>query len=124
MGIIERIFNFIDYKKISVNEFSKKVDVSNGYFAKQRLSNANVGSQIIEKIINTYPDISIEWLVIGKGEMLKPEARPVPVREPDKSALEMIWELSAENALLKREIEEMRKEKKNKAAALAVLDAK
>jgi hypothetical protein len=71
MGIIERIFSFIDYKGISVNEFSKKIDVSNGYLAKQRLSNANVGSQIIEKIVNIYPDISIEWLVTGKGEMLR-----------------------------------------------------
>jgi hypothetical protein len=36
----------------------------------------------------------------------------------------VIRELLAENALLKREIEEIRKEKKNKTAALAVLDAK
>jgi uncharacterized small protein (DUF1192 family) len=54
----------------------------------------------------------------------KPENRPVPVREPDKSALEMIRELSAENALLKKEIEKIRKEKKNKTTALAVLAAK
>jgi hypothetical protein len=71
MNTIERIFKFIEYKGISTNEFSKKTGVSNGYFAKQKASNANIGSQIIEKIVNNYPEISIDWLIMGQGEMLR-----------------------------------------------------
>jgi phage repressor protein C with HTH and peptisase S24 domain len=82
MGIIERIFCFIDYKGISVNEFSKSINVSNGYLAKQRISNANVGSHIIEKIVNMYPNISIEWLITGQGEMLRGGVESTAVLAP------------------------------------------
>lgn len=69
MNIVSRIYKIIDCKGVTVNEFSNKIGVSNGYFAKQRSSNGNIGSQIIEKIVNMYPDISLEWLILGKGEM-------------------------------------------------------
>lgn len=69
MGIISRIYEFIDYKDVTVNEFSNKIGVSNGYFAKQRSVNGNVSSRIIEKIVNLYPEISLEWLILGKGNM-------------------------------------------------------
>ena len=70
-NIIERIYKIIDYKSISVNEFSKKISVSNGYLAKQRANKANIGSHIIEKIVREYPDINPDWLLTGRGEMLK-----------------------------------------------------
>jgi hypothetical protein len=86
MNTIERIFKFIEYIGVSTNEFSKKINVSNGYFAKQRASNANIGSQIIEKIVNNYPELSTDWLITGKGEMLRgaePVARqPAASKEP------------------------------------------
>jgi hypothetical protein len=71
MSTIERIFKYIGYKGISVNEFSKTIDVSNGYFAKQKGANANIGSQIIEKIVNNYPELNTDWLITGNGDMLR-----------------------------------------------------
>ena len=71
MNIIDRIYKIIDFKGVSVNEFSKKIDVSNGYLAKQRTAKANVGSHIIEKIVRCNPDINLIWLITGEGSMLK-----------------------------------------------------
>lgn len=70
-SIIARIYDIIAYSGLTVNEFSIKTGVSNGYFAKQRSVNGNIGSQIIEKIINIFPEISIEWLITGRGSMLQ-----------------------------------------------------
>lgn len=67
---IDRIYKFINHLGISVNEFSNKIGVSNGYLAKQRSASANIGSHIIEKIVISYPDISLLWLITGKGDML------------------------------------------------------
>ena len=72
MNIIERIYQVFDYKGGSVYKISKKIDVSNGYFSKTRAKQGNVGSDIIEKIVNYYTDINVEWLITGNGEMLKP----------------------------------------------------
>ena len=70
MSVIQRILQIIDYSGLGITEFSKFVGVSNGYFAKQKAKNANVGSQILEKIVKKYPDINVAWLLTGEGDML------------------------------------------------------
>lgn len=71
MNIIERIYQVFDYKQDSVYKISKEIGVSNGYFSKTRAKQGSVGSDIIEKIVNYYTDINVEWLITGNGEMIK-----------------------------------------------------
>ncbi len=71
MSIIERIYNLSEFKGDSIYKLSKSLGVSNGYFAKQRQSNGSVSSNILEKIVSYYADVNIEWLITGKGNMLK-----------------------------------------------------
>ena len=113
MTIIDRILQFIDYKGISINKFSKMIGVSNAYFSKQKKNNANIGSQIIEKIVNTCHDISLLWLVMGEGEMLKESKNTCSdlsvSNNQQKKAEDVlqkeIEKLEAKNLLLKIEIE-------------------
>lgn len=70
MKTIDRIYLFAEYKSISIYKLSKKIEVSNGYLAKQRENKANLGSHIIEKIAIEYPELSLDWLITGEGEML------------------------------------------------------
>ena len=70
-NLIDRIYKIIDYKSISVYEFSKRIHVSNGYLSKQRTNNANIGSHIIEKIVREFPDINPIWLLMGSGNMIR-----------------------------------------------------
>ena len=79
MSIIERIYQLIDYKEDSVYKISKEIGVSNGYFSKTRAKNGSIGSDIIEKIVNYYTDVNVEWLLTGKGEMLKKEKTEEPI---------------------------------------------
>lgn len=71
MGVIGRIFQIVDSLNITISEFSKNVGVSNGYFAKQKANDGNVGSHILEKIVRMYPEISTDWLLTGEGEIFK-----------------------------------------------------
>jgi len=75
MSTVENIYQFIDYKGISVNGFSKKLLVSNGYFAKQKGSNGAISSKILEKIVNKYSEINPDWLLTGRGEMLREDVK-------------------------------------------------
>ncbi|OWP83226.1 hypothetical protein BWK59_11660 [Flavobacterium davisii] len=65
--IIDRILKFIEYKGISKSKFYKETSLSNGFLDKVK----DIGVSKIEHILTTYPDINIEWLLLGKGEMLK-----------------------------------------------------
>lgn len=70
MSTIQNIYHFIENQQLSVSEFSKKIGVSNGYFAKQRTADGAISSNIIEKIVSVYPELNINWLVTGKGSIL------------------------------------------------------
>lgn len=71
MKIIDRIFQYIDYKGIKPIPFEKEIGLSNGYLGKQQKRNADLGESIILKIIENCPEINPYWLLTGEGEMLK-----------------------------------------------------
>lgn len=55
--------------KISCQEFADKMDMSvNGvYNWKKR----GLGSSVINKIVKVFPQVNVEWLLTGNGEILK-----------------------------------------------------
>ncbi|GIM53721.1 S24 family peptidase [Capnocytophaga cynodegmi] len=82
---VSRIKEFIDYKGLSVRKFEENVGFSNGAFASQYKNNKSIGSDKIENILRFYPEINTEWLLLGKGEMLKSETQPpVEIITPTK----------------------------------------
>ena len=77
MGTISRIKEYIDFKGVTNKKFEESVGFSNGAFASQLKKNRTIGVDKLENILFTYPDINTEWLLTGKGEMLKTkEAAP------------------------------------------------
>ncbi|WP_431369941.1 hypothetical protein [Kordia sp.] len=70
MKIIDRIILFIKRKNLSMRAFDKSINVGNGYTSKQSKSSASVGSDVLEKIIDVYPELSPLWLLTGKGDMI------------------------------------------------------
>lgn len=67
--VLKRIKEYIDSKGITVYAFEKQVGISNASFAHQLKKNGAVGSDKLENILNTFPDLSAEWLLRGVGEM-------------------------------------------------------
>lgn len=62
-----RMLKYLDYKGISKYKFYKDTKLSNGFLDKNR----NIGSDKCAIISNSYPEINIEWVITGKGKMLK-----------------------------------------------------
>ncbi|GIJ96609.1 transcriptional regulator [Capnocytophaga stomatis] len=66
-----RIKEFIDFKGVSVRKFEESVGFSNGSFASQFKNNKTIGVDRVENILQTYPELNAEWLLTGRGQMLK-----------------------------------------------------
>ena len=75
MKPIERIAIFIHFKKISPHAFEQKIELSNGYFSKQLKHLGSVGSDILIKIYQAYPELDILWILTGEGQMLKEDVQ-------------------------------------------------
>ena len=65
--IKERILQFADTLKISRREFYKKTGISRGTLE----SNTGITEDTLAKFIATFGEISPDWLLLGKGEMLR-----------------------------------------------------
>lgn len=70
MKIIDRIILFIKHKNLSMRAFDMSIGVGNGYTSKQSKSGASVGSDVLERIIDVYPDLNPLWLITGKEPMI------------------------------------------------------
>ncbi|WP_340074578.1 hypothetical protein [Leptobacterium sp. I13] len=70
MKIVDRIKLFIDHRNISMRRFDESIGMSKGYMSRQIKTNASVGGDVLERIIDAYPELNPIWLLKGEGDML------------------------------------------------------
>ena len=70
MRIIDRLTKYLEYKKITAYSFERNCKVANGYLSKQRKGKGTIGSDILERIYQSYSDLNLTWLVAGEEDML------------------------------------------------------
>ncbi|MBR5003788.1 MAG: hypothetical protein IKY13_09835 [Bacteroidaceae bacterium] len=63
----QRLLDFIYYLRITQTEFCNRLGVSSAYVTSIRKS---IAPEKLSKIRESYPDLNIEWLLTGEGEML------------------------------------------------------
>ncbi|MBD8388240.1 helix-turn-helix transcriptional regulator [Dysgonomonas sp. BGC7] len=63
----DRIILYLESRGISKNKFYTQTGVSNGTLDKK----SGITGDTITKIYKAYPDINLEWLIMGEGEMVK-----------------------------------------------------
>lgn len=68
MDIKERIKQFIKYLQIGQNAFERECRLSVGYINNV---GSSIGSNVLLKILNRYPQINPEWLLLGTGDMIR-----------------------------------------------------
>lgn len=79
--IKERIQVLIEALGISGREFCKSIGQSNSW---NRTIGKNIGTDIVVKILSTYPQVNINWLILGEGDIFI-ENQPSELRdEPNR----------------------------------------
>ena len=70
-SIPNRIEIVIKYYNMSYNSFAKSLGMANGTGIKTMIdNNRNPQNQTLNKIVNTYPEIDMNWLRTGAGQMV------------------------------------------------------
>lgn len=105
----ERLRQFIEYLGLTTRQFEQKISASDGQIAKLLRQNTTIQSNTMAKIKESFPKLSLDWLVSGRGEML---LGSVPAAAPDSTLdrlLERIEDLARENGQLQAENADLRK---------------
>ncbi len=71
MRIIDRVYQYLEFHAISAYAFERSCDLSNGYLGKQFRGKGTMGSAVLLKIQDQYPDLNMHWLLTGKGRMIR-----------------------------------------------------
>lgn len=70
LTVKDKIFAFLEKKGISKTEFYAETGIESSNF-KGKNKDSLPGSAMLVKILTKYPDLSADWLLTGRGEMLK-----------------------------------------------------
>jgi hypothetical protein len=68
---INRLMEYLKYKDLKQTVSEKKMQLWGGYVSKTENRNGSLGSDVLNRIALECPDLSMEWLITGRGEMLK-----------------------------------------------------
>ena len=84
---IDRLQAFFDYEGLNDNQITVSAGLSVGLINRTRKDRSGMNSGNLTKILNAYPQLSADWLLTGKGHMIKSEYEQQPHHE-EKSAEE------------------------------------
>lgn len=70
---MERFDKYMSTNGLNDNQVTQQCCLSVGLLGKARQGKSDLGQKAIEKILNTYQDLSKVWLLTGEGDMLKPQ---------------------------------------------------
>lgn len=73
-NIKNRILQWIDYNNLSVASFERKCGLSTGYIANMK---PDVNSKKLNNIAIAFPNLNMDWLKTGEGEMINPDVSMV-----------------------------------------------
>lgn len=84
--IKERILYVLEFKGIVKDKFIKKIGMTYGNFT-GKAKETPLNSTAIGNILLELPDINIEWLITGKGEML--QTQKIEVKNNDTNIIQI-----------------------------------
>lgn len=126
MRLIERLQQYLAYYNISAYSFEHTCELSNGYLGKQLKGKGAVGSDILERIKENYTDLSLIWLVTGKGAMLlSPPTTRTEKKISELNEEQHIYFTSKDEviSLLNKQIEKLEATIADKDRIIALLEA-
>jgi len=72
-----RLTQFLQLEKLSPARFADILGVQRSGISHILSGRNKPGFDLMEKILNKFPDINAEWLITGKGKMYKETAAPL-----------------------------------------------
>lgn len=84
----DRINLIIEAKRLTRTGFANKIGVASSNFSKMLNGEQTITEKTLVKIIEAFPDVSLQWLKTGEGEMLNSKAAEEAPAPPVEKKIE------------------------------------
>ena len=100
------------YKGLNDNKITVEAGIANGIIGKAR-KRGSLSLENISKLLLTYPELDADWLILGRGEMIKNNPINVEVHKAENCQLcaekdRTISVLEASNQYMKEATEDLK----------------
>ncbi len=68
--IATRLIDFINSINSNRSAFERRCKISNGYLNKLLVKGNSIGSKILIRIKCQYPNLNVNWIITGEGNMI------------------------------------------------------
>lgn len=102
MTASERLKHLLDSKNLSIAQFGKKIGVSRDTLNKMFAKGSDPKLHLLQKCLELYPNLNIEWLIMGNGEMWKIAEEKTSLLEEEIKEVKL--ELKRINERLEKEL--------------------
>ena len=88
MNLNKRFMSFIETTGEKPTRFAKKIGISPGYMSDIKNEKKTPGIEVLNKLLSVYPNLNINWLLTGKGEMYN-KPKDIEIMELKDKVLEL-----------------------------------
>lgn len=111
MDITDRLQLFMQHEGVTAFQMNQAAGLSRTLLSKAIENHQGLNTATIEKIVKKYPNLNVDWLVTGRGEMLinseapkLPQTRNTPLPKDLESSLyrQIVWHLLLQESYAER----------------------
>lgn len=111
--ILARLQQFMEHETLTAYQVNKDSGLCKGLLINAFTNQRGLTTSTLEAILNAYPQLNANWLIVGRGEMLNPEpdaAVPLSVTQKHIQDLEELKKHCVEmiKSIQQMEIEEQK----------------
>lgn len=107
-GILVRLQQFIDRMNLSLYQVNKEAGLSKGLLTNAFAKRQGLTTSTLEALLNTYPQLNANWLIVGRGEMLIAETKDTTPHAAHEQHLQHLDQLQAQCVDLIKTIQQMK----------------
>jgi len=114
-SILVRLQQFMDHEKLNVYQINKESGLSKGLISNAFSNQRGLTASTLEAILNTYPQLNANWLIVGRGEMLNAEPDAAVPASATEKHLQNLDDLQKQCVEMIKTIQQMKIEEQKSA---------
>lgn len=113
--ILARLQQFMDHENLTTYQVNKDSGLCKGLLINAFTNQRGLTTSTLEAILNTYPQLNANWLIVGRGEMLNPEPDAAVPLSATEQHIRHLEELKKQCLEMIKSIQQMKIEEQKSA---------